>query len=478
MNLCDLTISEASLLIQSGSLSPVELTRAHLERIERLQPHLNAYITLVADQALKQARIAELEVRDPLTYRGRLHGIPIALKDLYETAGIRTTAGSSFMKDYVPTDDAFVVKRLRDAGAILLGKLNMHEWALGVINDNAHYGPCRNPWDVTRSPGGSSGGSGAALAAGLCMGSLGSDTRGSIRIPAALCGVVGLKPTYGRLSLRGVIPLSWSLDHAGPMARSVEDVALLMDAITAYDADDPGCVNAPLEPFGYEHGLMIDPVFWKVAVLRGPFFETASPEVQAAFESALQTLRAHEVSQFELVDVQFPDMREFWLESRIITAVDAATYHETRLKTAPEGFGPDVRERMLGGLAFSGAEYARARRAQTILTRRLTTILDEYDLIVTSTTPMTAPTLEAGPELDAARLSLSSFTAPFNMAGLPAISIPCGFTPAGLPMGLQLAGKHWAEADVLRAALAYEQVTAWHMQINHRVTMNCGHTQG
>jgi aspartyl-tRNA(Asn)/glutamyl-tRNA(Gln) amidotransferase subunit A len=293
------------------------------------------------------------------------------------------------------------------------------------------------------------------------MGSLGTDTRGSIRIPAALCGVVGLKPTYGRVSLRGVIPLSWSLDHAGPMARSVRDVAILMDAITAYDADDPGCVNVPLEPYGYQYGLMTDPVFWKVAVLRGEFFDSATPEVKTVFEAVLETLREHPYSQFEMVDVPFPDMREFWMESRITTAVDAAAYHEERLKAHPEGFGLDVRERMLGGLGFSGVEYARARRAQTILTRRLMTILDEYDLIVTPTTPMTAPTLTAGAELEAARLNLSAFTAPFNMAGLPAISIPCGFTPAGLPVGLQVVGKHWAEADVLRAALAYESVTGW-----------------
>jgi len=463
MDLCELTISEASALIQVGQLSPVDLTRAHLERIEQLQPRLNAYITVVAEHAIEQARVAEAELDQPENFRGPLHGIPIALKDLYETAGIRTTAGSSFLKDHVPDEDAFVVRRLREAGAILLGKLNMHEWALGVINDNAHYGACRNPWDVTRSPGGSSGGSGAALAAGLCMGSLGSDTRGSIRIPAALCGVVGLKPTYGRVSLRGVIPLSWSLDHAGPMARTVRDTALLMDAINVYDPEDPGCVKAPVEPTGYQHDLLRPHSRQKVAVLRGEFFEMASAEVQTVFEAALHTLNSYDGgSWFDVVDVPFPDMRDFWMESRITTSVDAATYHEARLKSAPEGFAPDVLERMRGGLAFSGVEYARARRAQTILTRRLTSLLDDYDLIVTPTTPMTAPTLKAGAELDTARLYLSSFTAPFNMAGLPAISIPCGFTPAGLPVGLQLVGKHWAEADVLRAALAYESVTEWH----------------
>jgi aspartyl-tRNA(Asn)/glutamyl-tRNA(Gln) amidotransferase subunit A len=463
MNLCDLTITEASALIQARQLSPVELTQAHLERIEQLQPRLNAYITVVAEQALEQARVAEAELDQQEAFRGPLHGIPIALKDLYETAGIRTTAGSAFLRDHVPSEDAFVVKRLREAGAMLLGKLNMHEWALGVINDNAHYGACRNPWDVTRSPGGSSGGSGAALAAGMCMGSLGSDTRGSIRIPAALCGVVGLKPTYGRVSLRGVIPLSWSLDHAGPMARTVRDVALLMDAINGYDPDDPGCMKAPTDSIDFQYELLRPPSRQKVAVLRGEFFEMASAEVQTVFEAALHTLNSYDGGAwFDVIDVPFADMRDFWSESRITTAVDAATYHESRLRSNPEGFASDVHDRMLGGLAFSGVDYARARRAQMLLTRRLTTLLHEYDLIVTPTTPMTAPTLKAGAELDSARLYLSSFTAPFNMVGLPAISIPCGFTPAGLPVGLQLVGKHWAEAAVLRAALAYESVTEWH----------------
>lgn len=452
-----LTITEAADLLQRRDFSPVELAEAHLRRIEALQPSLNAYITITAERALNDARRAEAEIMRG-NYRGALHGVPLALKDLYDTAGVRTTAGSRFLIENVPAQDAFAVERLNAAGMVLLGKLNMHEWALGVINDNAHYGAARNPWDTTRSPGGSSGGSGAALAAGLCMGSLGSDTRGSIRIPAALCGVVGLKPTYGRVSLRGVTPLSWTLDHAGPLARTVRDAALLMQASAAYDPLDPCCIDHQLDDY---LALEDRPPGWRVAALAGEFFDSAAEDVKTAFDAALRDLEALGCI---IEYVQMADMRAFWLESRIITATDAAAVHQERLENAPEGFAPDVYERMRQGLTFTGVEYARARRAQTELTRRLTAILTAYDLIVTPTTPMTAPTLEAGAELDQARLYLSSFTAPFNMAGLPAISLPCGFAARGLPVGLQIAGPHWAERRVLQAAYAYEQATAWHQR--------------
>jgi aspartyl-tRNA(Asn)/glutamyl-tRNA(Gln) amidotransferase subunit A len=452
--LTSLSIRAAAELLRQKQLSPVELTEAHLRRIEALQPTLNAYITISAEQALDAARTAETEITCG-DYKGALHGIPLALKDLYETAGIRTTAGSAFLRDNIPTQDAFVVERLKAAGMVLLGKLNMHEWALGVVNDNLHYGAARNPWDTTRSPGGSSGGSGAALAAGLCMGSLGSDTRGSIRIPAALCGIVGLKPTYGRVSLRGVVPLSWTLDHAGPMARTVRDTALLMQAISAYDPLDPGCVDHAVEDYT---ALDERPQAWRVAVLAGEFFDAAADDVKTVFQAALRDLKAVGCT-IEYVD--FSDMRAFWLESRITTSTDAAAVHQERLESAPELFAPDVYERMRQGLVFTGVEYARARRAQTELSRRLTALLSSYDLIVTPTTPVSAPPFAAGAELDHARMYLSSFTAPFNMAGLPAISVPCGFTPAGLPVGLQIAGAHWAERQVLQAAYAYEQATTW-----------------
>ncbi|HEX9029097.1 MAG TPA: amidase, partial [Anaerolineales bacterium] len=248
MDTAYLTITQASELIRKGELSPVDLTQAYLERIASLDPQVNSYITITADQALEQARQAEVEIQRGQD-RGPLHGIPLALKDLYETRGVRTTAGSRFFADYVPEADAATVQKLHEAGAVLLGKLNMHEIALGVTNNNPHYGPCRNPWALDRSPGGSSGGSGAALAAGLCLGSLGSDTGGSIRIPASLCGVVGLKPTTGRISGRGLIPLSRNLDHPGPMGRCVRDAALLLETLAGYDPADPYSVNIPVSDY-------------------------------------------------------------------------------------------------------------------------------------------------------------------------------------------------------------------------------------
>ncbi|MEJ2301642.1 MAG: amidase, partial [Anaerolineales bacterium] len=248
MQLTSLTITEAAELLEKRAISPVDLTQAHLTRIQQVNPHLNCFITLTPELALQSARQAETAIQKG-EYRSPLHGIPIALKDLYETAGVRATAGSKFFADYVPEHDCAAWEKLQAAGAINLGKLNLHEIALGVTNANPHFGDCHNPWALERSPGGSSGGSGAALAAELCLGSLGSDTGGSIRIPASLCGVVGLKPTYGRVSLRGVIPLSWNLDHAGPMARRVRDVAILLQIIAGYDSADPYSANLPVPDF-------------------------------------------------------------------------------------------------------------------------------------------------------------------------------------------------------------------------------------
>ncbi len=250
-SLTQLTLAQAATRLAQHALSPVELTRAHLARIEQVDPHLTSFLTVTAEQALAQARAAETEIARG-NYRGPLHGVPLALKDVIETAGTRTTAGSQQLREYVPTEDATVVRRLKQAGAILLGKLAMHEWAMDVTNINPFYGTCRNPWDTERIPGGSSGGSGAALAAELCLGALGSDTAGSIRIPAALCGVVGLKPTFGRVSTRGVLPLSWSLDHVGPMARRVRDVALLLQVLAGYDPADPHAANVPVPDFSAE----------------------------------------------------------------------------------------------------------------------------------------------------------------------------------------------------------------------------------
>ena len=453
-----LTISEAADLIRGKQLSPVELTEARLERIAKLDPLLNSFITVTHEIALEQARAAEIEISRG-DYRGALHGIPIGLKDLYPRANVATTAGSKFLRDTVDLADCTVVGKLRAAGSVFVGKTNMHEWAFGVINDNVHFGTCKNPWDVTRSPGGSSGGSAAALSAGLCMGALGSDTRGSIRIPAALCGIVGLKPTYGRVSLSHVVPLSWTLDHAGPMARTVKDVAILLQAIAGWDEGDPVSVNVPVDDYLSQINQGVKGL--RIGVLHDDLFDEAEPAIQEAVDEASQVLlRLGAVLRRQLPYRSF-DTRD---TSRFISGVEAATFHEERLRTRPEDFGADVLARLKSSQEFTAADYARARRAQVELIHDMQRVFKEADVLIAATTPMVAPRFENAAGLDKARTVLSWFTAPFNMAGLPAISIPCGFTAGGLPIGLQLVAAPWQEAQLLRAAFAYEHATEWHQR--------------
>ena len=455
MELTNLTLAEAASLLATRALSPVELTRAHLDHISAIDPQLNCFITLTAGAALDHAREAERAILRG-DYRGALHGIPIALKDLYETRGVRTTAGSKFFADHVPATDAAVVHTLRAAGAVILGKLNMHEWALGVTTDNPHFGACRNPWCLERSPGGSSGGSGAALAAGLCLASLGSDTGGSIRIPGSLCGVVGLKPTYGRVSLRGVVPLSWNLDHAGPMARHVRDVAQLLQAIAGYDADDPFSSDVPADDYlaPLAHGIS----GWRVAVAAGEDVREADPEVLRAVHAAVQVLDDLGAT---VIEVELGQMREAAHANGVMTTSDAAAFHHERLRQAPEDFGADVRDRLCRGAARASGEYVEARRTQSLLRRQFQRWFLEYEVVVMPTTPTAAPVRDGLDAVEAAR-QLTRFTAPFNLTGLPALSLPCGFTRDRLPIGLQIVGPAWGEARVLRAGYAYEQATPWH----------------
>lgn len=455
MELTSLTITEAADRIAGRELSPLDLTQAYLARIDSLDPQLNCFITLTPETALHAARQAEEAVMRG-EYLGPLHGIPLALKDLYETAGVRTTAGSLFFKDHVPQKDCAVWGKLQAAGAVNLGKLNMHEIALGVTNLNPHYGACHNPWALDRSPGGSSGGSGAALAADLCMGSLGTDTGGSIRIPAALCGIVGLKPTYGRVSLRGVIPLSWNLDHAGPMARQVKDAAILLQAISGYDPLDPYSVNIPVPDF-VRH-LDGDVRGWKVALAGDRFFHRADQEVWTAVEAAAQIF---EELGAQVSSVDFTGGYEAAKANGLMTPSDAAAFHRDRLQENPEYFGADVRQRLQIGSAYTSMEYILARHTQSELRRQFENFFHAYDVLFTPTTPIPAPTLEGPDAVEQARL-LTRFTAPFNLTGLPALSVPCGFTPQGLPVGLQIVAGPWAEVKVLNAGLAYERATQWH----------------
>ena len=453
MTLHYLTLTEASALLHKGELSPVELTRACLERIQQLDGRLHCFITPTSITALQQARQAEADIGKGKT--GVLRGIPLALKDLFETAGVRTTAGSKIFSTHVPEKDCAAMEKLSSAGAVMLGKLNMHEIALGVTNENPHYGDCLNPWDENHISGGSSGGAAAALAAGLCYGALGTDTGGSIRIPASLCGVVGLKPTRGRVSLRGVIPLSWSLDHVGPMARCVRDVAILYKAIAGYDPSDPFSVKIPVKDILAHLGEGVQG--WRVVLAHDSYFYDVDPDVLAAVQ---QAGKVFEELGAKVSEISPPGASEAAQINAMITQSEAAAFHRERLDTQPDDFGEDVRKRLETGAAFTSFETILARSAQPVLRRQYERFFENYDILLTPTTPIPAP-LRGGDAVARAR-KLTRFTAPFNLTGLPALSLPCGFSKDGLPIGLQIISRPWAEDLVLRAAQAYEQATGWH----------------
>ncbi len=454
MELTDLTLLEAAAEIASGTISPLELAQACLNRIEALDHRLNSFLTVTDAQALEAAQRAGQEIQQG-NYRGKLHGIPLALKDLYETGGIRTTGGSKFYADHYPEEDAFVVKKLKQAGAVLLGKLNMHEIALGVTNENPHYGSCSNPWDSKRISGGSSGGSAAALSARFCPASLGSDTGGSIRIPASLCGIVGLKPTFGRISLRGVIPLSWNLDHPGPMARRAEDVAILLQTIAGYDPKDPSSVDWPVPD--YLASLKEGVRGWRIGLASGAFFEEAEVEILDLVKAAAQVFESLG-AVVELVEL--PEALQAARANGLMVTSDAAAFHKDRLSSHPQGFGQDVLVRLQSGAAVTSGEYILARRLQTILRRRYEEMFDIFDILLTPTTPIAAP-LAGADAVERAR-QLTRFTAPFNLTGLPALSLPCGFTQDGLPAGLQVVARPWDEARLIQAAYAYEIASGWY----------------
>lgn len=452
-DLTRLTIANALELIEQDSLSHQELTEACYRQIERLNPILNAFITIIPEA---QQATVESEERPDYPIQNYLAGIPLAVKDLFETAGIRTTAGSKFFADYVPPEDAFVIRRLKQAGTIILGKTNTHEIALGVTTNNPHYGACRNPWNTARIPGGSSGGSAVAVATGMALGALGTDTGGSIRIPAALTGVVGLKPTYGRVSLRGVFPLSWNLDHVGPLAKSVRDAALLFQVLANYDAEDPACIRMLTGDYlGHlDNGFKGR----KFALAVGEFINNAEAEVLDAVHKAAEVF---ESLGAVIEEVNTDWLREAALANALMTQADGAAFHRERMQTHPEMFGEDVRQRLETGARFTSSEYALARRKQVEIRRRCERFFESYDILLLPTTPITAPEIEGRNAIEEAK-RLTRFTAPFNLAGIPALSMPCGFSQEGLPIGLQIVGPPWNEARVLRVAHAYEQSTAWH----------------
>lgn len=451
-----LTIGEAAALLRKRQLSAAELAAACLERIEALDGKLNSFVTVTREVALAQAGQADNELSRGED-RGPLHGIPVAFKDLYATRSVRTTAHSRLLLDWLPEEDATAVARLREAGSVMLGKLAMHEFAFGAPGFDTAFPPARNPWNLECIPGGSSSGSAAALAAGLCYGALGSDTGGSIRGPAALCGIVGLKPTYGLVSRAGVVPLSWSLDHAGPMARTVSDCAILLQAIAGPDPRDPA--SAAVAPQRYDATLEDGVRGLRLGVPRSWLHEGdgTDAEVLAAFEEALRVLEKEGARLVEVDGAPFMASRG---PNLLILIAEAYAYHEKSLRTRASEFSAGVRNRVREGAFISAADYIQAQRARTVLSRQIGAILREVDAIVSPSAPRPASTFAAfDPEANARR---PSYTNPFNLAGLPAISIPCGFSSDGLPLGLQIGGRAFDEATVLRIARAYERVTPWH----------------
>jgi aspartyl-tRNA(Asn)/glutamyl-tRNA(Gln) amidotransferase subunit A len=450
-----LTLRKAADMVRQKTVSPVELTRACLSRIERLNPVVNAFITVTGEQALADARALEAEARNG-KWRGPLHGVPIALKDNIDTAGIRTTGASALFADRIPTEDAEVVRRLKAAGAILLGKLNLHEFAAGGTTVVTYFGAAKNPWKREFSTGGSSGGSGAAVAAQFCYGALGTDTGGSIRIPAAYCGIVGLKPTYGRVSNRGVIPLSWSLDHVGPMCRTVGDAAVMLQVLAGYDPADTSTVDVPVPD--YVAALDTKTAGFRLGIPRALFFDKLDPDIAKAAAKAIDVLRkltagAHDVALPAVADLPS------------VVGPETYAYHAQHFSRTPTLYQPATRKRLERGRDVPSATYAQARRDLDRVRREVRSVFADVDLLVTPTMKIPPYTIEEALKRDNEEIPpmvLLSNTGPFNLFGLPTISVPCGFTEKGLPIGLQISGAPFAEAKVLALAHAYEQATDWH----------------
>ncbi len=457
-----LSLKEAAEEIHSGLITPTELVDETLERIDQLDGEIKAFVTVMREQAVKDAEQAERELRTGL-YRSQLHGIPIGIKDIIAVKDVPMTAGSKVLADYIAPEDAAVVEQLRKAGAIIIGKTNTHEFAYGTFTP-----PTRNPWDRTRIPGGSSGGSAAAVAAGMCLGAIGSDTGGSIRIPAACCGVTGLKPTYGRVSTYGVIPLSWSLDHVGPLAHSAEDCAILFDAIASYDPRDPHSVSGPPSRSsvmligGAEGRSPLSLQGLKIGLPQDSFLGPLDPQVRQAWQAAMLVLQEEGV---EVIDVELP--RPSLELYRTIQQPEATLAHMQKgwFPGRIDAYTEITRQHLLQGQTIPAVDYLQAQQERRIFTSVLRAVLQRVDTLALPTIPLPAiPIAEIDQDItiDGTPVTLLDLTMPFNLAGLPAVSFPCGFTANNLPIGLQVVGKPFEEATVLRIAHAYQQLTDWH----------------
>lgn len=446
-----LSLTEAAELVRTRKVSATELVTACLDRITTYNPKLNAFITISGEAAL--ARAKALDALPASSTRGPLHGVPIALKDNIDTAGVRTTAASSVYDDRIPAEDAEVARRLHAAGAIVLGKLNLHEFANGGTSATSYYGPVRNPWALERNPGGSSGGSAAAVAAALCYGALGTDTGGSIRTPASYCGIVGLKPTYGLVSIRGIIPLVVSLDHCGPMTRTVADAALMLQVLAGYDRLDIASVEHPAE--NYVAALASPVKGLRVGVARVPFFDHVDADVAAATTAALKTIGSLTAS---VRDVVLPSTSDINLNGEMFA------YHEALYAKMSGRYQIPTRRNLQNGASAKAAEYVRGRWALELMRRTIDDAFKDVDVVVLPTRRHTPRTVDAAlqrEETDVPRNPELENTGQFNVYGIPAISVPCGFTASGLPVGLMIAGPRFSEGRVLALARAYEQASDW-----------------
>ena len=464
LDLIKLDISGLSRLIRNKEISPVELTKACLERIKGINPKTNGFLTILEKEALESAIIAEDEIMKG-KYLGALHGIPFAAKDLFCTAGVKTTCGSKILSDFVPDYNATVITRLLNAGAIIIGKTNMHEFAFGLTNHNEHYGHARNPWDNARITGGSSGGSAAAVASSCVPLALGTDTGGSIRIPAALCGAVGLKPTYGRVSKYGVFPLSWSLDHVGPLTKTVADAAIALTTMARYDVNDPSSIDETTPD--YHSPLTGDIKGIKIGVPDTLYFEKIDSEVKAAVE---KTFEAFKGIGAEVRPVHIPELDKAAASTLLILSSEAASSLEKYHRTRPEDIGNDVRSRLDTGALHLATHYIDAQRFRRTIQKHFAKVFNEIDVLLTPGVSITAPKIEAGTvQLDGENIpvgiALTRCTRIYNLIGIPSISFPCGLSKNGLPIGIQIAGKPFDEVTVLRVAHAYQtnifSITHW-----------------
>lgn len=469
------SLKEIGELIRKKVISPVELVERTFKRMDEIDPHINAFITVDKEQIMQDAKRAEKEINEG-NYKGPLHGIPIGLKDMIYTKETRTTMGSEIFDQFIPEEDAFVVQKLKEAGAIITGKQNTHQFAYGPTGDRSFYGPVRNPYDTTKMTGGSSSGSAAAVATGMNFGALGTDTGGSVRIPASFCGIVAMKPTYGRISKNSIFPLSWNLDHVGPMTRTVEDNVLLLNAIQGYDINDPNAIKVDSEDFS--QGLKDGIKGIKIGIPRAFFYEHVHPEITENVNKQIETLK--ELGAI-VQDVSIQDIAQYYDAQRTILCSDAYALHKERLEQYPDNWDDEVKERLYTAVDVMGYEYSHALQTRQLIKRRFEETLEEVDVLLTPTVPILPINIDSRHvDIDKyneehIRWSILKLTSPTNLTGLPSLSVPSGFSQAGLPIGVQFIGRDFSEAFLYRVGYALEQalkIPTFKQDINmtHKVT--------